>query len=303
VDDGSSDDTKRVAYEWIERDGRFRYYHKENGGLSSARNLGLSHAVGEYIQFLDADDILRPYKFEHQVNLLNVMSEVGIVYGNAWYFSGDSSETTSRGPYADHPDHDWIAEAWNDCRPMVIKLVERNIFPVCSPLLRKSVCDKVGCFDEELEALEDWEYWTRCAINYVEFFFSDRCNTEACIRMHGESMTNDQGRIQRAYLLFRMVCHEKLPAGEARIINLEHLLSLFLQLSREDYVAVYDNTFKVCRSRQERFIVKFCEFCDAINHQSNSMLAKAGQRIIWPLRGAFVSMWLNCLKCRYKLTV
>lgn len=64
VNDGSPDDTKTVASKWLEKDSRFKYMEKENGGLSSARNAGLDKATGDYIQFLDADDCLHPLKFE-----------------------------------------------------------------------------------------------------------------------------------------------------------------------------------------------------------------------------------------------
>lgn len=67
VNDGSPDDTARVAAEWVKRDARFRYIEKANGGLSSARNAGIEAARGQFVQFLDADDALHPRKFELQL--------------------------------------------------------------------------------------------------------------------------------------------------------------------------------------------------------------------------------------------
>jgi glycosyltransferase involved in cell wall biosynthesis len=58
VNDGSTDGTEDVALEWVEKDERFRYIKKKNGGLSSARNEGLNVINGEYVQFLDADDLI-----------------------------------------------------------------------------------------------------------------------------------------------------------------------------------------------------------------------------------------------------
>src|SRR4030042_5732999 len=71
VNDGSQDNTDELAKNWNKRDERFRYIKKENGGPSAARNTGLKIAKGEYIQFLDADDILECNKIEHQINYLN----------------------------------------------------------------------------------------------------------------------------------------------------------------------------------------------------------------------------------------
>lgn len=56
VDDGSTDGSSKICVEYAVRDNRFKVYHKENGGASSARNVGLDNAKGEYITFCDADD-------------------------------------------------------------------------------------------------------------------------------------------------------------------------------------------------------------------------------------------------------
>ena len=64
VNDGSPDHTEEVAKKWLEKDNRFRYIYKENGGLSSARNAGIREAKGEWIQFLDSDDKINTISFE-----------------------------------------------------------------------------------------------------------------------------------------------------------------------------------------------------------------------------------------------
>lgn len=63
IDDGSADNTIDVCKSF--QDERIRVYHKENGGVSSARNYGLTYAKGEYIAFVDADDYLEPMYLEH----------------------------------------------------------------------------------------------------------------------------------------------------------------------------------------------------------------------------------------------
>ena len=56
INDGSADHSSKICEEFVEKDSRFRYFEKENGGVSSARNLGIEHSKGEYITFIDSDD-------------------------------------------------------------------------------------------------------------------------------------------------------------------------------------------------------------------------------------------------------
>ena len=85
VDDGSIDDTKDVVINWSkihnkDEKCRLRYFHQENKGGSAARNLGLNESHGQFIQFLDADDLLAPTKIERQVSQLSSSDSKTVVY-------------------------------------------------------------------------------------------------------------------------------------------------------------------------------------------------------------------------------
>ncbi len=75
VDDGSDDGTEGLVEELAERDGRIRVFHKENGGSSSARNLGIREAAGRYLGFVDSDDFIEPFMYE---KLYRAMRETGM---------------------------------------------------------------------------------------------------------------------------------------------------------------------------------------------------------------------------------
>src|SRR5918997_1425231 len=83
IDDGSTDGSTRIALQYAERHrGRVRYLeHPEhqNRGVSASRNLGISHARGEYVAFLDADDVWLEHKLEQQVAILSSHPEAGMV--------------------------------------------------------------------------------------------------------------------------------------------------------------------------------------------------------------------------------
>ncbi len=88
IDDGSTDNTGTIAKEYIGADKRFHYIFQSNKGLSAARNAGLQLATGNLIQFLDADDVLLPLKFEKQLihfeyNVLNTVSFTDYISGSS----------------------------------------------------------------------------------------------------------------------------------------------------------------------------------------------------------------------------
>ena len=92
VDDGSTDDSGRICDEYAEKDKRFRVFHKENGGVSSARNVGLDNASGEWITFVDSDDWIEGSFLDSLLNfgngslrISNFNGEVLKDYSYEWY--------------------------------------------------------------------------------------------------------------------------------------------------------------------------------------------------------------------------
>ncbi len=79
IDDGSTDDTRRVVQPLVDS-GKIRYVYQENQGESAARNHGIRLAEGEYLAFLDSDDLMRPTKLEKQVAYLDAHPEAGMVH-------------------------------------------------------------------------------------------------------------------------------------------------------------------------------------------------------------------------------
>lgn len=98
VDDGSTDGSAKIARNWQSRNSRIKYFHKENGGVSSARNYGLDHSQGEYIMFVDSDDICHPQLLEKLIYFviegndiagctIAKSEESGVVQNNIKYIS------------------------------------------------------------------------------------------------------------------------------------------------------------------------------------------------------------------------
>lgn len=91
VDDGSPDASGSICDAYAQKDSRVRVIHKENGGLSSARNAGLEAATGEYITFVDSDDWIEPDAYEHLLGLIE-RYQVKLVCGGNYDVDGGTGE-------------------------------------------------------------------------------------------------------------------------------------------------------------------------------------------------------------------
>lgn len=90
IDDGSTDNSKEIALLYCKKDNRFKYYYQQNAGPSSARNYGLLLAKGDYIQFLDADDVLLPDRFSVLINEYKNIGSGVILYSDLWLGKHDN---------------------------------------------------------------------------------------------------------------------------------------------------------------------------------------------------------------------
>lgn len=98
VNDGSTDNSGKICEEYAQKDNRIKVIHKENGGVSSARNLGLDEAKGEWITFIDSDDYISDtYLSDFPKNEMNDMEICGIVSFNGQMFISSQQETNYSG--------------------------------------------------------------------------------------------------------------------------------------------------------------------------------------------------------------
>ena len=89
VDDGATDGTSKIAQDYAERYSNFRYFRKENGGLSDARNYAIPYAKGEYLAFLDSDDWVKPTLYE---KLVNTIGDADVCVTDIEYYYEDAAK-------------------------------------------------------------------------------------------------------------------------------------------------------------------------------------------------------------------
>jgi len=156
VDDGSNDGSSAIALHYAQRyPEKVRYLAHAghaNRGKSISRNLGIKHAKGEYLTFLDADDVLLPEKLERQTAILDSQPEAALVYGvtQYWYSWTGSPQTHWRdsiGTLGVQPDRLFYPP-----RLLTLFLKNGGIVPcICSLLARRKIVEDIGGFEETIQ--------------------------------------------------------------------------------------------------------------------------------------------------------
>jgi glycosyltransferase involved in cell wall biosynthesis len=172
VDDGSTDGTPAVEAELRQRyPDTVRVLHQTNAGPGVARQLGLDAVKGEFVQFLDSDDLLLPEKFALQIAGLRRDPDADIAYGKV--------HARADGQRLPNP-----AQRTGECvRTLFPALLQEPIWPRTAPLYRHAALLKVGAWPRKRQ-LEDWEYDAQAAALGLKLHYDDVFLAEA--RDHGE---------------------------------------------------------------------------------------------------------------------
>lgn len=201
VDDGSTDHTSEIVAGYVAQDARIKFIQQKNQRQAAARNHGLKHATGQYIQFLDADDLLEPEKFARQVAYLEQYPEVDIVYSNVRYF--ETGKVHERRFSSGDEGERWMPEISGAGKGVLMSLLRNNIMAVNASLFKRSTVEMVGLFNEKLPPVEDWDYLIRCAVAGARFQYEDAEGVRALVRSHPTSSSHDRRGMIRAELLMR----------------------------------------------------------------------------------------------------
>ena len=201
VDDGSTDKTKEIVEEITKKDSRIKYYYQKNKGVSAARNLGIKESCGEFIQFLDGDDLLQTDKLKVQVTHLNKCKDHHIVYGEVRFFKSNSLSELMFSLDGSKKES-WAPRPSGKGNPIVSVLARMNFMVINAPLIRKSIFDEILPFDESMDALEDLDLWMRCALSGYHFQFQDLPNSYALVRSHEGSLSTQQKPMHEGHFIF-----------------------------------------------------------------------------------------------------
>ena len=202
VDDGSTDNTRELVERYGKDEKRITYLKISNKGNAAARNVGLGHATGDFIHFLDADDLLSKDKLKLQLELAQDLSEDSITYTDLVYFE-------DRFPDTHYPDFhmqgvEWMPKFDGNERGILEDLVRNNFTAISSPLVsRKFILDNKIRFEEELDSKVDWLFWIECALANATFRYFGDSRAKTLIRRHGNSITVQTDILEYGEVIFR----------------------------------------------------------------------------------------------------
>ena len=183
VDDGSTDNTREVI-ETLKSKFVFIYIYQKNKGLAGARNTGIEKASGDFLVFLDSDDLVLPEKFEKQIAEFKLRKGTDVVYSYSDCFvEGDSNNRFN----INLPIYEGN---------ILENLLFGNFIHVNCAMARTSKVKEVGCFNTTYRELEDWDLWLRMSLNGSEFY----CVKEvlSLVMVRKGSMTNNQDKMNNA---------------------------------------------------------------------------------------------------------
>jgi len=151
VDDGSTDETEAVVNA-LSRRGDVRFLRQENAGAASARNLGIAAASGDWVAFLDVDDLWLPGKLAAQFAELEKRA-------NAIFSYTDVTLRLATGETSN-------LECGEADQPLLTQLLGGNLIATPSVVVRRDCLHQVGLFDTSLRTGEDWNMWLRLAAHF-----------------------------------------------------------------------------------------------------------------------------------------
>jgi glycosyltransferase involved in cell wall biosynthesis len=178
VDDGSTDKSTSIALRRVEQDlGRVHYLeHPEhaNLGMSASRNLGVSRARGEFVAFLDADDILVPAALEEEVALLRAHPRAGMVYGPLEYWYGWTGEPDDEARDFIHPVG-FPTERIYEPPSLIALFIQNAGFAPSGMLLRRALVEHVGGYEESFRDLYEDQVFAAKVCRTTPVYISGHC--------------------------------------------------------------------------------------------------------------------------------
>jgi glycosyltransferase involved in cell wall biosynthesis len=217
IDDGSRDESLKVARELAEGDARIRVISINNGGASAARNLGMKLSKGEFIAFLDADDIWDPAKLELHLQMHRKHKDIGASYARIAFLdthAGPEARTTST------IVHGVLS---------LTELIGEN--PICTMsnfVMARSQMETFGPFREDMTHAEDQEWLARAVAHGALIEGIDE--TLVGYRLSPDGLSTNLDAMYKGWLSMAFRYREHIPFQSAKAIYFRYLARRALRM-------------------------------------------------------------------------
>jgi glycosyltransferase involved in cell wall biosynthesis len=234
VDDGSKDSSAKIVADIAHGEPRVRLHSKPNSGVADSRNVGIRLTHGEYIAFLDADDLFEPENLARKVAYLEQHPAIGLVHSAEERFQSETNQAVEviRGKGG---------------RVLPLEMTTTVIHSPSSVVVRRRALDEVGYFDTKLSTSADWEMWVRLARS-TEFGYLPE--TLVRYRIHGQQMHNNIPLMERDMLYAFTKLHQEGTYFSSEAYYRQCLANLYLILAACYRGDMHDN------ARFLRFLAK-----------------------------------------------
>ncbi|MBX7054537.1 MAG: glycosyltransferase family 2 protein [Pyrinomonadaceae bacterium] len=205
IDDGSTDGTRIIVEKFSNS---VQYVWQENSERGASRNHGLRLATGEFISFLDSDDLWIPDKVEEDVKYFQDNPNVGVIFTDAIQINADGEPNK-------------LLKARSNTGLVTDKILENNFVLMATHMVRTELVRSIGGFleERELSGSEDWEMWVRLS---TKTSFAYRPKATAKIRTHDENSMGNAAGMDRSmnYAVDVMERSDYLTAEQKKRLNL-----------------------------------------------------------------------------------
>ena len=198
VNDGSTDQSLPMVQAILQatNDKRLKILDTANAGASAARNRGIAQARGEYLAFLDADDLWHPDKLQDQLEILQTHPEIGLVYSWTDYIDTEGQFVC--------PGRREIVQGNVYAKLLVANFLENG----SAALIRCQIVRDIGGFDEQLTGCQDTDLYLRIARHH---FFMTVPKVQVYYRISPGSITDDTARHEERLLMFLQKAYADAP--------------------------------------------------------------------------------------------
>ena len=238
VDDGSTDNTIEIIEDYKKNNesifDNIRLYKQKNMGAGAARNRAILEAKGQWIAFLDSDDIWLPTKLEEVEKVINNSPQISIIAHDE--FAVNDKKMDKRRLCNLH-------ELFNESKDLFLQLYEGNIFSTSCMVIKKDVIERAGGFDVSLRSAQDYDLWIRCSI-YGKLVYIPKA-LEIYVTRDGNISAN----IYRRYVCEMNICHkyigeltERIGVNRAQAIVRQRIFNIH---KVEAYLALKQRKFSV----------------------------------------------------------